>query len=578
MKVRINEYITSVVVALVLFFSFVNIVNSLNLRLNITMLRVTYIKYLVIEIPFFRELLIAFSFALLLLFFNKKSYDFLFSFILFLVLCTDYVYKAYIFMPLMSIMLVLWWFISSLKFIGLSKIIEILNNVVKVLSVIFISINVYSSIRYLLFFGLVDKAFKGFSWYIARIHLELLCAIQYLVVLIFTILPLIPILKEFMSIKKYKNVKQLSLSECLSDRAIYIILAIAFLMPILENTLPFLPNVNPGHLGLGVDIIYYKKWLSNVLSKGVWQIFIQADGTRPLYLLLLYALYKTLHIPMNILLQMMPSLLLLLMVFSNFFMVYKITNNKSCASIASLLLATSPQATIGIYSSFQANMLAIALLYFAYGLILSKFSYIKLIVASIIFFASELTHPSTIHFYIALLLMMLLKRNVHIKKRIFIIILPLIGILAADLLKYTLSGGLVKGTSTGVSNSLLHSFLTFSTYVVTHYWRVAYNVVALYYGGFFTYPLFLLLPLLLLYKSEYDYFINAWFVTLFPIYASMWAIYSRLMYNVPFQLPLALLIMHFHKRKYLFYLFITTSISYAMLCTINLVYPQPWFA
>jgi len=555
--------------AIVILLTYITMVNDLQMRTYITINRSTEFRVLHIPFPFYKEMLILSVILMLTLaiMFEKKGSKVIFLLMYVIGICTiilTYVYEVRLIIPLLSILL--------LVVVLLSEKCRLKNNLKRISNILLIILTIictYSAIRYLTFFLIPNEPFSEPSWTPVEFYHMLVHSLHPMMIGIYTLLPLIPLVKYvIIKSKLEKYVKRVKTKEIFSKEVSYLILWLSVLLTVIQNMLPYLPTVNPRMVPIGVDIIYYEMWTAKVIEKGIMEIFRQDYGRRPLYLLILYAMYYLLKIPIKNLAELMPTILLPTLVLSVFYMTYKISKSYSCAAMASLLTSTGIQTTVGIYASFQANIAALSLIYTSIGLIASISSRKTILVLFFMYLITELLHPSVVY-----VLIVLFMYGVLIRKTLTKIVSATCGTLLADLIKLMLSREVV-GTTVGLSQETFIYLIDNLSENLSNYWETSYRLVSLYYGGAMTWPCILLISLSCLhYAEEIDKFITPWLIPLFAIYASSWSLYSRLLFNVPLQVILAHTIVQIAKdNKLRLLFFFSISLSYASLCTFNLIW------
>lgn len=128
----------------------------------------------------------------------------------------------------------------------------------------------------------------------------------------------------------------------------------------------------------------------------IWMAFNSSQGSRPLYLLSTYLIAKTFNIDPLIFNEIhVPIILYLMLIFSIYYLSYKLTKKHDFSALASFLTITGYQTSIGIYSAYYANLMALSLVYLMFGLLVEdELKYILL--ASLISFACNFIHPWTL--------------------------------------------------------------------------------------------------------------------------------------------------------------------------------------
>ena len=565
----LRRRIVTLAQALVLFLAYVGIINDLNLRTNITINRVTRYSALRIPLPFYREMLVVLAIVLLISYIRRRRMAAALATHAVAILLS-YVCGIRLAIPALSVTLLAVTLVSEKE-----RVRERISEILEALATVLMVICSYSAARYIVFFLAPNKPFTEPSWAVAEVHHMLVHSLQLIMMVTYTAIPVIPIIKWVMRRRFRRYVKEVELKEIFSRRTAYAVLWLSALIAVLQNTLPYLPTVNPRMVPIGVDIRYYEAWVREALENGVMEVFHQSEGDRPLYLLILYAVQRTLNLPLRQTVELMPTILLPLLVASTFYMTLRVTRSYSCAALASLFTATGVQTTVGLYASFQANIAALSLMYFSMGLMHSNIGLKKLVPALLsIYLAAELLHPSVIHVLVVLLLDALVNGKVRDKRCIVMVASAISGTLIADVVKY-IGSCQTEGTAVSLCQRTFTALIYQSVNNLRCYWTTSYRLVSLYYGGFMTWPLLLLVVLSCFYNNDsVDSFTAPWAIGLLAIYISDWGLYSRLLFNTPLTMLLASIILAVSEdNKLWLMLAISASLGYASLCTFNLIYP-----
>ena len=99
--------------------------------------------------------------------------------------------------------------------------------------------------------------------------------------------------------------------------------------------------------------------------------FSVMGGSRPLIFLALYGFQRVIGLDVNSAVRYFLVVLVPLLVLSAFFLGFQITGRKRIALWSAFFMLTGIQVTVGIYSYFLANMLALSLALFSVGLLLT---------------------------------------------------------------------------------------------------------------------------------------------------------------------------------------------------------------
>jgi len=321
-----------------------------------------------------------------------------------------------------------------------------------------------------------------------------------------TVLFLAPILK-LLQMPRLRNMKQNKQSQSgnLNDRgeglqetskkrdtAIYLTLGatLSLLIPLI----PYLPHLNPKQHPVNVDWIYYYNWLKIMIKEGPQTVLTIAYGSRPIHLLLLYALWfltrldpKTIAVHHNLLLFPLYTL-------SMYYMTREYYG-REVAKYALLITPLTPIFISFLYGGFQANLLALSLWMLTLGL-LAKPTRKRLTAATALSTLTVFIHPWTWTQYIGTLTAIIAANIILSKmgnKRLLrenltkpILTLILVNIVANMIKEVTLK---TLGATEALQRTLIRSLLTQKTILKDPIGTLNF-IFNIYTWGSLNYPLY----------------------------------------------------------------------------------------
>jgi len=227
-----------------------------------------------------------------------------------------------------------------------------------------------------------------------------------------------------------------------------LVLAVAVVSSIFLTTLPYRPDVNPSGSLVGVDSPEYANWLGLMLARTpvdaiVYAFSVPAMGSRPLFLLPLYAVAILGSIQPRTLIQYVPAMLGPLLCISTYLFVWSGHRSERIAGLVSILAAFSFNASVGVWGGYYANWLALSEGYIFFSVLLRwdhailTWKYWVLMALSL---ALIFTHPWTWAVIIATTLVFLGGMTRLPKARFRLALFSIIAIvgLVADILKSVL--------------------------------------------------------------------------------------------------------------------------------------------
>src|SRR2546426_10499005 len=181
-----------------------------------------------------------------------------------------------------------------------------------------------------------------------------------------------------------------------------LLLAISLATSVLLALVPYRPDLNPAGNLVGIDSPLYVTWINQMLARPFPQAlqysFVEGlDGSRPLLLVILYAI-ASLGVSPSQIIEYLPMLLAPLLSLSTYIFVRFGQGSPGLAGLTALLTPFSFYLTVGLWGGYYANMLALIFVFLFLTLLLT-FSrsptapkYILMLVLSVAIF---LTHPWT---------------------------------------------------------------------------------------------------------------------------------------------------------------------------------------
>ena len=332
----------------------------------------------------------------------------------------------------------------------------------------------------------------------------------------------------------------------------YIFLSLFILLSIFIALLPHQSFINLENELVGADTIGYGKWLSNMPLNNndnfVYEAFVgQNLGDRPLSLILFSSVLaifpEDYH---NEIIDHLSIILLPLLVVSVFFLSREITKNDYVAICVSFLTAISFHSLIGIYGGLYANWLALIFGYSSFVFLfrfLKKPKAINYLLFSILFFSMMLSHTHTwtlLTIFISIFLIVSLRFKMYDKKFIALIFLIIISSIAIDSGK-----SIMTDARSGIEFDVIIANDNASYLNPFSIWSNLSEISFVYGGGVFGNFLILALCIFWLVKTDLHEMPNLFIaiflaIGFFSILFGGEIIQSRVLFNIPFQIPAAI--------------------------------------
>lgn len=347
----------------------------------------------------------------------------------------------------------------------------------------------------------------------------------------------------------------------ITNKAILVSISTIIILGLAFVVVPHLSNLNPYGERIGVDTPRYVLWLTKMNNQTSNPIQIAfrdlSSGDRPLTLIILFVITENFKVDPTRVVEYSPLFLSPLLILATFFLTRQLTSNDRISIIAAFLTAISFQALVGIYSGFYANWLALVFGYFALTLILrflergSKFL-IPLILLTIISSLLSHTYTWSIIIGVAFILLLVLQSTKRYKKSRFVILyLVLFSSVVIDISKAIFIGGSI-GFESDLNVGVSHGFgiSQFSDRLKT-----LADIVQTYYGGIMSNVSILGLGVYWLIRSRISELSSIFMIIFFssaliPLFLGDWVFQSRVLYEIPFQIPAAIALFFIWKENH----------------------------
>lgn len=154
----------------------------------------------------------------------------------------------------------------------------------------------------------------------------------------------------------------------IKKRSLFIAISGILLISILVTLIPHLPGVNPENRFVGYDSGYYITWIREIdKGENIGELLSialqQSSGDRFLSLIIIFGVHWITAIDIEDMIEYIPLILAPLLAFVTYLLTYEISRNSRISLIASFLTPFSIQVSMGIYSGFYSNWIAIIIAY-----------------------------------------------------------------------------------------------------------------------------------------------------------------------------------------------------------------------
>ena len=398
--------------------------------------------------------------------------------------------------------------------------------------------------------GLQDQSLRNISYELFLIFYSLS---PILILVLIASLPVKLLIEGIRnSIRRRNDISKDHSFTIISRRRRFYYLSFFVILSIIIGIIPHLPTINKDNQKIGVDTGYYVNWVGALYRSQTGQQFIenafvtQADGDRPITLIFIYAISNVVNTDFQTVVEYLPIILGPGLVLITFWLTREVTRDEMVSLIASFITAVSFHTLIGIYAGFYSNWFALIV---GYAGIIFLLRYLReyrirdLAVFSALLFFTLFSHVytwSVIAIVMGVFLAVTFVRNQDKRKASAIMLIILASSVAVDLARATFTeatGGMERDLK-------LADNLTGPDQFNQRWSNLRYTSTT-FVGGIFGNVVILALGLYWMYKSQMDktstILLLAFFsVGIIPILIGDWIVQTRILYDIPFQIPAAI--------------------------------------
>jgi len=360
---------------------------------------------------------------------------------------------------------------------------------------------------------------------------------------------------KLLSINKLRKIKNLLQQYQITNYYIkqkrkFLFLSLFMLLSIFLVLIPHQSFINNENELVGSDTVTYVKRLI-LLQEDADQLFYKVFTApnfedRPLSFLLFYAVITVFPDNSYHAMDNLPIIFSPILVLTVFFLTREMTSNDTIALLASFLTAISFQPLIGIYAGLYSNWLALIFGYSSFVFLLRglrKPNVVNYLAFSVLFFLMMLSHVYTwtlFALFISIFLLVSYRLKMFQRKAVvvvFLIILASVAFDAGKSLMFDTPFGIERDASIEGDGVNLENLSTF--------WSDLSQTSFVYAGGMFGNFLLLALCIYWLLRSNLQQMPNLFLaiflsIGILPILFGDEIIQSRVLYNIPFQIPAAI--------------------------------------
>jgi hypothetical protein len=309
----------------------------------------------------------------------------------------------------------------------------------------------------------------------------------------------------------------------------------------------YMPKINPNGFPIGVDTVYYyTPSLRSMLNSTDPIGFAFSEpfaSTRPFYMIFLYSIHRLTGLDALQTVESSPILLLPLLVASYYLLASRLFNLKSMGALAAVLTLAGIQTSVGVFTSYQANLLGLIIANLLATLALtvnSRRAAYPLI--SLLSFCLMPVHSWTSLQYVTIISIALAYSTIKSRsveglfRTIIIIVFTFLSVPFVNTMQQSVEGTM---DPLHAAQATLIPMLSFKN--LQEYWPNTHSLFTEWFSGFMANASLYLLVIVGMMRvrsipEPAKAFLAAFPPTLFPLPLVNYVLGSRLYFNVPLQL------------------------------------------
>jgi len=349
------------------------------------------------------------------------------------------------------------------------------------------------------------------------------------------------------------------LSGVVTIRSKSICISLVMLLSVMLAIVPHLSVVNNNHQLVGSDTSHYVDWQSKLAqSRNVGDFVHKAFvgfGDRPIALILIFGLVKTLELDPSVVIDNLPIILGPALVLVVYFFTRELSSSDKISLLAALFTAVSFQTLVGAYAGYYANWIALIIGYLGFVYLfrfLKKEGKSNLILFSALMVLLLFSHEYTwtvLTIVIGIFLIVMVGINHYKRRNALILLLIILSTIIIDIAKTTLTG---VSNGFGRDLSVAHRQQAGISQFANR-WNNLKDTMQNYYGAQFSNVIILGLALYWVLRCNLRETPSILFmiflsIGILPLLFGDWIIQSRVFYDIPFQIPAALGLSYIRKH------------------------------
>jgi len=364
----------------------------------------------------------------------------------------------------------------------------------------------------------------------------------------------VKLLLKRLSFAAFKNKNRIDINDIdiIKSKTKILYLSLFMFLSMMLVLVPHQPTIDNNSPQVGSDTMAYVIVLNKLMQvhdtdEFIKDVFvIKTSGDRPLTTMFFYTVVKIVPSDIFSIVDHMSLILAPVLVLSIFFLTREFTSNDTASLFASFLTVVSFHTINGIYSGIYANWLALIFGYVSFVFLIrflkipNKKNLAMFLIFIMLLLFSHVYTWTILIMCMGIFLTILYRMNFFQRKSIFLLFLVIFSSVAIDLTR-----SYITGVSGGLERDIGIASGNIGFVQLDYFWTNLTETVRHYGGGFFGNFIILALGLIWIIRSN-SYKLSSIFLLVFlsiaviPLLFGGETILSRVLYNIPFQIPAAI--------------------------------------
>jgi hypothetical protein len=332
-----------------------------------------------------------------------------------------------------------------------------------------------------------------------------------------------------------------------------IYLSLFMMLSVTMVLIPHQPTINKDNQEVGTDTSDYVSRINILKQSNDAQEFIRkafvtlVGGDRPITFIFLFTIVKIVSADPSYTIDfVVPMILGPALVLAVYFLTRELTSNDLTSLLSSFLTAVSFHTLIGIYAGFYANWFALIIGYLMFVFLIrflkasSKLNFAIYSLLIVILLFSHIYTWSVLVIVIGVFMAVMFRLNYYPKKSMILLLLVALFSIVIDVARMT-----ITGSASGIEQDISIANAGVGVEQFALRWSNLIDTTQIYLGSQFSNFIILMLGIYWLFRSNLrdpsTIFLSVFLsLGIIPLFFGDWIVQSRVLYNIPFQIPAAI--------------------------------------